>query len=80
MLPGEGQVPKLGMTWEHYLVAPATPGERIGGAECHTVADVVIQTFWTFYKCAEGQEEAAARVIEAECIRLLQNWRNMAWT
>ena len=24
----------------------------------------------TFYRCAEGQEEAAARVIDAECRRL----------
>ncbi|XP_020181609.3 uncharacterized protein [Aegilops tauschii subsp. strangulata] len=68
------------MTWEHYLAAPAPPGERIGGVECHTVADVVILTFWTFYRCAEGQEEAATRVIEAECRRLLQNWRNGART
>nr|XP_040252161.2 predicted GPI-anchored protein 58 [Aegilops tauschii subsp. strangulata] len=45
-LPGEGQVPELGMTWEHYLAALAPPGERIGGVECHTVADVVIQMFW----------------------------------
>ena len=48
-LPGEGQVPELGMTWEHYLAAPALPGERIGGVECHTVANVVIQTFWVIF-------------------------------
>ena len=45
-LPGEGQVPELGMTWEHYLAAPALPGHRIGDVECHTVANIVIQTFW----------------------------------
>ena len=27
----------------------------------------------TFYRCLEGEEEAAAMVIEAECRRLLQN-------
>ena len=48
-MPGEGQVPELGMTWEHYLAAPAPPVERIGGVECHTVADVVIQTFWVIF-------------------------------
>uniref|UniRef100_A0A8R7TIG2 Uncharacterized protein n=1 Tax=Triticum urartu TaxID=4572 RepID=A0A8R7TIG2_TRIUA len=79
-LPGEGQVPELGITWEHYLAAPAPPGERIGSVECHMVADVVIHTFWTFYRCAEGQEEAATQVNEAECRRLLQNWQNGART
>ena len=32
----------------------------------------------TFYRCAEGQEEAAARVIDAECRRLLGNFRHEA--
>jgi hypothetical protein len=32
----------------------------------------------TFYKCVEGEEEAAAMVIEAECKRLLQNLRHKA--
>ena len=38
MFPGEGQVPKLGLTWEHYLAAPAPPKERIDGVLCHTRA------------------------------------------
>ncbi|XBH85267.1 hypothetical protein VPH35_073230 [Triticum aestivum] len=53
-LPGEGRVPELGMTWEHYLAAPAPPEHRVGDVECDTVADIVIATFWTFYGCAEG--------------------------
>jgi hypothetical protein len=34
----------------------------------------------TFYRCAEGQEEAVARVIDNECRRLLQNFRHEART
>ena len=34
----------------------------------------------TFYRCAEGQEEAAARVIDNECRRLLGNFRHEART
>ena len=45
-LPGEGRVPELGMTWEHYLAAPAPPEHRVGDVECDTVADIVIATFW----------------------------------
>jgi hypothetical protein len=33
-----------------------------------------------FYRVAKGQEEAAARVIETECRRLLQNRRHEART
>ena len=32
----------------------------------------------TFYRCLEGEEEAVAMVIEAECRRLLQNLRHEA--
>ena len=45
-LPGEGQVPELGLTWEHYLAAPAPPEERIDGVLCHTRAEMVIRQFW----------------------------------
>ena len=45
-LPGEGQVPELGLTWEHYLAAPAPPEERIDGVLCHTRAEMVIRLFW----------------------------------
>ena len=30
-LPGEGQLPELGLTWEHYLAASAPPEEIIDG-------------------------------------------------
>ena len=45
-MPGEGRVLELGMTWEHYLAAPAPPEHRVGDVECDTVADIVIATFW----------------------------------
>ena len=32
----------------------------------------------TFYRCEDGYEEAAARVLEVECRRLLQNLRHEA--
>ena len=32
----------------------------------------------TFYRCTEEQEAEAARVLEAECKRLLQNLRHEA--
>jgi hypothetical protein len=40
--PSEGQVRELGLSWEHYLAAPAPTEERVGGVLCRTVADVVI--------------------------------------
>ena len=33
----------------------------------------------TFYRCIEEYKEEAARVLEAECKRLLQNLWNEAW-
>ncbi|KAI5010175.1 hypothetical protein ZWY2020_012312 [Hordeum vulgare] len=70
-LPGEGQVPTLGFSWEHYQAAEAPPEEIIDGVLCHTRAEMVIKSFWTFYRCEEGYEEEAAKVLEAECRRLL---------
>ena len=32
----------------------------------------------TYYRCEEGYEEDAAKVIETECRRLLQNFRHEA--
>ena len=32
----------------------------------------------TFYRCEEGYEDDAAKVIETECRRLLQNFRHQA--
>ena len=45
-LPGEGRLPELGLSWEHYLAAPAPPGEIIDSVLCKTRADVVIRKFW----------------------------------
>ena len=45
-LRGEGQVPQLGLSWEHYLAAPAPPEEMIDGVLCHTRAEMVIRKFW----------------------------------
>ena len=45
-LPGEGQLPELGLSWEHYLAAPAPPEEMIDDVLCHTRADMVIRKFW----------------------------------
>ncbi|KAI4975008.1 hypothetical protein ZWY2020_048615 [Hordeum vulgare] len=39
---------------------------------------MVIRKFWTYYTCEEGYEEDAAKVIETECRRLLQNFRHEA--
>ena len=44
-LPGEGQVPQLGLSWEHYLAAPASLEEMIDGVLCHTRAEMVIRNF-----------------------------------
>ena len=46
MLPGEGRLPEVGLSWEHYLAAPAPPGEIIDGVLCKTRADMVIRKFW----------------------------------
>ena len=46
MLPGEGQVTELGLSWEHYLVAPAPPEVMINGVLCHASAEMVIKSFW----------------------------------
>ncbi|KAI4995068.1 hypothetical protein ZWY2020_034971 [Hordeum vulgare] len=73
-LPGEGQVPTLGFSWEHYQVAKALPEEIIDGVLCHTRAEMVIKSFW----CEDGYEEEAAKVLEAECRQLLQNLRHEA--
>ena len=45
-MPGEGRLPEVGLSWEHYLAAPAPPGEIIDGVLCKTRADVVIKKFW----------------------------------
>ncbi|KAI4983633.1 hypothetical protein ZWY2020_025499 [Hordeum vulgare] len=66
------------MTWEHYLGAPAPPEVEIDGVLCDTRADMVIRKFWTYYRCEEGYKEDAAKVIETECRRLLQNFRHEA--
>ena len=44
-LPGEGRLPELGLSWEHYVAAPALPEERVDGVFCETVADIVIWWF-----------------------------------
>ncbi|XBI54735.1 hypothetical protein VPH35_036694 [Triticum aestivum] len=77
-LPGEGRLPELGLSWEHYMAAPAPPGEIIDGVLCDTTADVVTRKFWTFYRYEEGYEEDAANVIDNVCKRLLQNLRHKA--
>ena len=46
MLPGEGRLPEVGLSWEHYLAAPAPPSEIIDGVLWKTRADVVIRKFW----------------------------------
>ena len=45
-LPGEGQLPELGLKWEHYLAAPAPPEQEINDVEVHTRAEMVIRSFW----------------------------------
>ncbi|XP_073363039.1 uncharacterized protein [Aegilops tauschii subsp. strangulata] len=77
-LPGEGRLPELGLSWEHYVAAPAPPDVIIDGVVCDTRADMVIRTFWTFYRCEEGYEEDAAHVIENVCKCLLQNLQHEA--
>ncbi|KAI5022236.1 hypothetical protein ZWY2020_058966 [Hordeum vulgare] len=73
-----GSVPTLGFSWEHYQDAQAPLEEIIDGVLCHTRAEMVIKSFWTFYRCEDGYEQEAARVLEAECRRLLQNLRHEA--
>ena len=46
MMPGEGKVPQLALSWELYSVAPAPPEERVDGVLCETVADIVFRRFW----------------------------------
>ena len=38
--------PELGLSWEHYVAAPAPPDVIIDGVVCDTRADMVIRTFW----------------------------------
>ena len=45
-LPVEGRLPEVGLSWEHYLAAPAPPGEIIDGVLCKMRADMVIRKFW----------------------------------
>ena len=45
-LPGEGQLPELGLSWEHYLAALDLPEEMINGVLRQTRADMVIRMFW----------------------------------
>ena len=45
-LPGEGRLPELRLSWEHYLAAPVPPGEIVDGVLCDTGADMVIRKFW----------------------------------
>ncbi|KAI4984087.1 hypothetical protein ZWY2020_040940 [Hordeum vulgare] len=59
-LPGEGQVPTLGFSWEHYQAAEPLE-EIIDGVLCHTRAEMVIKSFWTFYRCEDGHEEEASK-------------------
>ena len=40
MLPGEGRVRQLALSWELYLAAPSLPEERIDSVLCETVADI----------------------------------------
>ena len=47
MLPGEGELPQLALTWELYKAAPAPLGEMVDGVVCETMADIVRQQFWT---------------------------------
>ena len=54
-LPGEGQVPTLGFTWEHYQAAQAPLEEIIDGVLCHTRAEMVIKSFWVNYPFTESQ-------------------------
>ena len=46
MLPSEGQVPQLALTWELYSVAPAPPEERVDGVLCEMVGPIVFRRFW----------------------------------
>ena len=41
MLPGEGEVPQLALTWELYEAALAPPGEMVDGVMCEMVANIV---------------------------------------
>ena len=45
-VPGEGQVPKPGLFWEHYMAALAPANTTINGVECETRADMVFNGFW----------------------------------
>lgn len=38
----------------------------------------MLSRFKTYYRCEEGYEEDATKVIETECRRLLQNFRHEA--
>ena len=48
-LLGEGQVPTLGFTWEHYQAAQAPLEEIIDGVLCHTRVEMVINSFCVNY-------------------------------
>ncbi|KAI5001068.1 hypothetical protein ZWY2020_011027 [Hordeum vulgare] len=72
-LPGEGQVPTLGFSWEHYQSCRAHE-EIIDGILCHTRAEMVLKSFWTFYRCEDGYEEEEAKVPPRWCAAKMDCW------
>ena len=69
-LPGEGQVPTLGFTWEHYQAAQAPPEEIIDGVLCHTRAEMVIKSFWVNYPFTESKINNIANYCTNRCFHV----------
>ena len=70
MLPGEGQVPTLGFSWEHYQAAQAPPEEIIDGVLCHTRAEMVIKSFWVNYPFTESKINNIANYYTNRCFHV----------
>ena len=70
MLPGEGQVPTLGFSWEHYQAAQAPPEEIIDGILCHTRAEMVIKSFWVNYPFTEFKINKIANYCTNRCFHV----------
>ncbi|KAI5006637.1 hypothetical protein ZWY2020_033880 [Hordeum vulgare] len=52
-LCGEGELPTLGFTWEHYHTAQTPMEEIIDGVLCHTRVEMAIKRFWAHHNKME---------------------------
>ncbi|KAE8804001.1 methionyl-tRNA synthetase [Hordeum vulgare] len=70
-LPGEGNVPEVARTWDHYKAC-----EDVGtfnNIEVHNKAERVFAKIWDFYRCEDGKLEEAQVNVNIHCKKLVRN-------